>query len=663
MIQNGVSKRLEDWRSIAQKNGDLQQAQQPEQVWDLLITLLKDYLLINPDEFQSKNFFEMLISGFREASFSQIPSTLDAVNISEMGMVQADNYKQVFIIGATSSNLPAIQKEPSFLSTENLNELAQVFDDNSYIEDSQQLNNLDQSYQFGMALALAQDRIYLSYPVLNASNEQLEPSLYYEALKDYGAPEMWQHDLPKNIQDTLSFLTNAQASLGYLGYLEATSNSKVLADLLKLTQEKLPEKTEAVLKATEFDNTPQNIDSQLAQALYGQNLNASVSQLETFYQNSYEYFLNYGLKLRRRSENDFDVIQAGNYFHETFDKLVKELNQRHLNLADIDNLELEKLLYKARREMKDESKYKQLMNDPFNQYLFKCLDHTTSKVAYNWHRSAKKTPLQAKYSELSFGLGEKVKGLNFEVPSLSGNHYVNLRGKMDRVDIAPINNNEVLAQVIDYKSSEKSFDLGMFYSGLSLQMVSYLDVLAKNGKFFAKQEELRLLGAFYQTITRKVEKINGSSLINKKLMLKDELLDTKDKLMYRGLINNDPDLLLEADPLLETDDSSIYYQVKRNSKKLKLPSANFNQEEIDLLLAYNEYLIKQASNKILSGNIELNPFRKSNNQNALTYSDYRDIFFFDAMLKENEYHDISSLKKNELMSKIRDILSQEGDEN
>lgn len=470
-------------------------------------------------------------------------------------------------------------------------------------------------------------------------------------------------DLPENIQDTLSFLTNAQASLGYLGYLEATSNSKVLADLLKLTQEKLPEKTEAVLKATEFDNTPQNIDSQLAQALYGQNLNASVSQLETFYQNSYEYFLNYGLKLRRRSENDFDVIQAGNYFHETFDKLVKELNQRHLNLADIDNLELEKLLYKARREMKDESKYKQLMNDPFNQYLFKCLDHTTSKVAYNWHRSAKKIPLQAKYSELSFGLGEKVKGLNFEVPNLSGNHYVNLRGKMDRVDIAPINNNEVLAQVIDYKSSEKSFDLGMFYSGLSLQMVSYLDVLAKNGKFFAKQEELRLLGAFYQTITRKVEKINGSSLINKKLMLKDELLDTKDKLMYRGLINNDPDLLLEADPLLETDDSSIYYQVKRNSKKLKLPSANFNQEEIDLLLAYNEYLIKQASNKILSGNIELNPFRKSNNQNALTYSDYRDIFFFDAMLKENEYHDISSLKKNELMSKIRDILSQEGDEN
>lgn len=659
LTQNGVATRLENWREKAQEEGDLQQAQQPEQVWDLLITLLKDYLLINLDNFDANRFFEMLISGFREASFSQIPSTLDAVNISEMGMIQTSGYKQVFIIGATSGNIPAIQKMPAFLSTENLDELAQVFGEDSYIEDNQQLNNLDQNYQFGMSLALAQDKVYISYPILNASNEELEPSLYYETLKSYGASEMQQHDLPEKIQDTLSFITNAESSLGYLSYLNSTLSSKAISELLTLTKEKIPHETESVLEASEFDNNPHNIGADLAQELYGQNLNASVSQLETFYENSYEYFLNYGLRLRRRAENEFDVIQAGNYFHETFDRLVKELKRKHLDLAEIDNLELEKLLAEARQAMQEESKYSQLMNDPFNKYLFKCLDHTTSKVARNWHRTVKNTPLRAQYSELSFGLGEKVKGLNFEVPDLSGKHNVNLRGKMDRVDLAPIDKQNVLAQVIDYKSSEKKFDLGMFYNGLSLQMVSYLDVLAKNGQFFAGKDDLKLLGAFYQTITRQVEKLNGSKLIDSKLHVKDQLLDTKDKLMYKGLINNDPDLLLEADPLLEKDDSSIYYGVKPKKNGFTLPrNVNFNQDEIDLLLRYDEYLIKEASNKILSGQIELNPYRKGNNQNALTYSDYRDIFFFDAMLKENQYHDIDSLQKKQLMTKIKEILDE-----
>ena len=71
-------------------------------------------LLIGSQGIFIRTIFDLLISGFSEANFSQIPSTLDAVNISEMGMVQGQGYKQVFIIGATSSNLPQIEKIPGF---------------------------------------------------------------------------------------------------------------------------------------------------------------------------------------------------------------------------------------------------------------------------------------------------------------------------------------------------------------------------------------------------------------------------------------------------------------------------------------------------------------------------------------------------------------------
>ncbi len=63
-----------------------------------------------------------------------------------------------------------------------------------------------------------------------------------------------------------------------------------------------------------------------------------------------------------------------------------------------------------------------------------------------------------------------------------------------------------------------------------------------------------------------------------------------------------------------------------------LPSnRNFSADELKLLLEYDEDLIKSASSQILSGEIKLNPYRYGKGTSALTYSDYRDVFFFDSM--------------------------------
>lgn len=657
LTENGISQRLETWRKEANDHGDLQSATQPEQLWNLLIQLLKDYLLINPEKFDLSKFFSMLNQAFKEANFSQIPSTIDAVNLSEMGMVQSSGYKQVFILGATSTGLPQIQKTPGFLSSENLAQLETCFDDDQYLEDRQNLNNLDQDYQFGLSLSLASDRVYLSYPVLNANNEELEPSIFYERLKNAGAIELCQHDLPDKSADLLQFMTTCDASVGYLTYLNSIDKQKQISTLLALAERENKEKTQAILTASLFDNQPEIIGPNLAQKLYGNDLNSSVSQLETYYQNSFEYFLIYGLKLRKRFENELDVIQAGNYFHETFDRLVKVLTAKKLDLAKIDQVKLETLLGEIRSKMKEQGKYQQLMNDPFNQFLFKCLDQTTSKVANHWQNILRKTPLRAQFSELSFGLGEKLAGLNYDLPNLSGKHQARMRGKIDRVDLAKTGTDQALAQVIDYKSSAKQFDFGLFYQGISLQMISYLAVVNQSPQFF-HNKELDLLGAFYQTVTQKVAKLNSKTLFDKDLNVKENALSGKTQLKYNGIISNDPELLKKAQPLLTEPSqmSDLYGGVKTKKSGFSLPKANFSADELNLLLEYNDYLIKKAAEQILGGQIALNPFKYGNNKNALTYSDYRDIYFFDAMLAQNKYHEISHLEKKDLLTLIKKDL-------
>ena len=649
LIKNRVPERFEYWRKQAISAGDLQLAQEPEQVWSTLQTLIRDYLLI-AKEYDVESFFDLLISGFGEASFSQIPSTLDAVNISEMGMVQTPKYKQVFILGATSTNLPQLQTIPGFLSSENIEEINNTLSaPEDYLEDTHQVNNLDQNYQFGNVLSLAADKLYLSYPVLNASNEKLQPSLYYKELCELTKQtESQQHDLPTDQTELLSFVTTPKASLGYLTYMKNNNFSYANA-LVELTSPKEPELAQHLILSSQFKNLPENLSEELAQKLYGQTIETSISQLETYYKNSFEYFLNYGLRLHKRVENELDVIQAGNYYHETFDNLVKYLKSHHLDLAMISKEQLVEILREIQMDLQKKGQYRQLLNDPFNQYLFKRLDATTNYVANFWHDHLNQTLFRPQYSELSFGNSQSVKGLKFEVPDLKGKmHQVDLRGKIDRIDLAQLND-QTIAQLIDYKSSEKNFEMNKFLSGISLQMMSYLDVLNKNSKYFTRNTNpLKIMGAFYQTIANKKELINKKTNIQKGFKVKDLKADNQKRVQYRGILVKDLPLLTQIEPTLEENRKSSFYNGISLNKDLSLSKRKgktviFSSDQLDKLLEYNDYLIKQAAQEILTGKIKLNPFRDGK-RTALNYSDYKDIFFFDPMLPENEYHDLSQIK-------------------
>ena len=56
--------------------------------------------------------------------------------------------------------------------------------------------------------------------------------------------------------------------------------------------------------------------------------------------------------MKKRFENELDVIQAGNYYHETFDYLVKRIKEKKLNFADLTEEKLGKLLIEVREELK-----------------------------------------------------------------------------------------------------------------------------------------------------------------------------------------------------------------------------------------------------------------------------------------------------------------------
>lgn len=80
-----------------------------------------------------------------------------------------------------------------------------------------------------------------------------------------------------------------------------------------------------------YTNDVGKLSSELAQKLYGEHLFVSVSQLETYYRNPFEYFLRYGLRLRVRPEFAMTPADTGSLDHATLDQVFK--NSRNKTCA------------------------------------------------------------------------------------------------------------------------------------------------------------------------------------------------------------------------------------------------------------------------------------------------------------------------------------------
>ncbi len=95
-------------------------------------------------------------------------------------------------------------------------------------------------------------------------------------------------------------------------------------------------------------------------------------------------------------------------------------------------------------------------------------------------------------SEVSFGqLG---KGLGEFKIDLSNGRKLFLNGKIDRLDIAEIEN-EKTAIIFDYKRKNKTFSWSNIYHGLELQLPIYM--LAVRNLSSTKE---KIVGAFYMSI-------------------------------------------------------------------------------------------------------------------------------------------------------------------
>lgn len=115
------------------------------------------------------------------------------------------------------------------------------------------------------------------------------------------------------------------------------------------------------------------------------------------------------------------------------------------------------------------------------------------------------------------------------------------------------------------------------------------------------------------------------------------------------------------DQSLEEKENSLLFPIKKdkNGQIVAVPQSRdkfYDLSEIDLLRKYNREKIQEAGNQIVSGEIKLNPTYKDNQRIACQYCPFRSVCKFDAMLKENNYHRLEKLSKEEVLKRMEEEL-------
>lgn len=627
----------------------LTKSQQVEEVWQLFVNILDQLVQVAGDRpFDRQTFRQGLQAGFAGGTFSGIPNQLDQLTISEAGIVQSQQYKKLYFIGATRSALPAQVSNKTLLSDQDrllVQPALAEQEEPRYLQETAKQQMGTENLVFYNALQAASDGVTMSYPLLDQEGNVNEASPYLTRLANAFDREV----LPVAAQAkdgadlAAHFAGSAQATLSQLVKLPEGAQEKGAFTQIRqaLNQAGYQEQADRVLASRHYENQPEKLTIEMAKKLFHGPLVLSISQVESFYRNPYEYFLRYGLRLKEKPTVEIDARIEGTVYHALFEKAVDQVIQQNGRLADLDDRSIEEQVTTSLETLMAEPAFSELTEAGQGQSQAHFMKERAIKVLQQL-RDVARLNNQSRPTRVEAPFG--FPGSDFPMVSIGkGATAVHLRGKVDRFDRQE--DAGVFGTIVDYKLNGKKFDYRDAANGLELQLLTYWQAVNENAQKMGLAAKGQVGGAFFAPINQ--QKINFSDFHGSI----DELLAGQlpaQKQQLAGLALADDQYLDDLDRLEASEKSAAYNLARKKDGQLTAASDTIDRADLDLLMAHNRQLILSAAKEIASGHFELSPVQQS-----LQYSPYQDVMRFDRALGDRYQEPDYTGGKKQILERLR----------
>lgn len=642
--QNQVQQKLLNYQQQFEQEGDLAKAREYAQIYRLVMDLLDQiYELLGEEEISLQEFADILEAGFGEITVGTIPQNVDRIVVGDMERTRLKQVKVLFFLGVNDGNIPKNASKGGIISDMDREFL---IESGTEMAPSPRQQMYIQRLYLYLNMTKPSERLYLSYAKVNSDGKGIRPSYLIDTVRKL-FPQL-AVEYPQN-RSRLEQIEGRQEGARYLAeelreYADGTLREEERQDfyLMYRAYEADPEGRDRLTAAAFRRYKESGLSRIVARALYGRQLENSVSRLETYAACACRHFLQYGLSLQEREEFGFEVSDMGNVYHAVLENFAGKLAESGRTWWDFDENFATQAIKEAVEGYAATYGETVLYSSARNEYAITRMSRILTRTVLTLQQHLKQGSFQPDDYELSFRFAEDLDSIHVD---LSEEEKMHLQGRIDRIDVSE-DAEHVYVKVIDYKSGNKKFDLAALYYGLQLQLVVYMNAAMELESRKHPDKEIVPAALLYYhiddpTIETPVELTQEQ--INEEILA---------KLRMNGVVNSDPAVVERLDHLLQ-DKSKVIPVEKKKDGSFSARSGILSREEMQLVSSYVDTKIRKIGREILDGKIAANPYEKGNEE-ACTYCAYKKVCGFDGSIPGYEKRQLEDLDKQTLMQRMQE---------
>lgn len=617
MVQENLQVRLAEQEELFKAKGELALAREYAQIYRIVIELFDKFVeLLGDEQVSLSEYCKLLDAGLEEARVGVIPPEVDQVVIGDMQRTRLKDIKALLFAGANDVYLPGALLRTGLLSELDREKFAR---EKLTLSAGGKEKAYVQKFYLYLNLTKPSEKLDIYYSKVSADGKSVRPSYLIQEL---------QKLFPKlKVRDEERYLKEQELT-------ENIGFDRMIREFVQKRHEtdgawcelynwykknpKWQEKVERFLEAGYYRKPLDALTEEAAKRLYGEEFETSITRMERFAVCAFSHFLTYGLGLREREEYDFQAADLGNVCHRA----------------------LERFSYKVEREAGDwlkltEEKRKQYVEESVEEAI---ADYGNS-ILYSSSRNAYLIVRMKRMLEKTvWALTKQLAAGDFK-PAAYELRFAN--GKIDRVDTCE-DGDCVYVKVIDYKTGSKSFDVTALYHGLQLQLMVYMDAALQMEQKKHPEKEILPAGVFYYRIQ--------DPLIDRPKEGEEQESILKE-LKPDGMISLEKEVLEHLDHCMVGESSVIPVKYNKNgslSKSSKAASA----QDFYLMMKYAVNKVEEIRQKILSGDVKVNPYRRGT-ETSCDYCSYRQICGFDTKMEGYRYREIDAMSVDKVIQAMK----------
>ncbi|XID95386.1 helicase-exonuclease AddAB subunit AddB [Paenibacillaceae bacterium WGS1546] len=642
--RTGAADVLESWEKEDGAAGNPRAMAMHRPLWDGVLALLDQLVeLMGEQAADVPLFVGMVDSGLEELKLGAVPPSLDGVLVGTPERTRSGGVEVVYWLGANDGTMPMRIAENGLLAEEERDRLTAG---GLTLAPGARRRLLDERFLAYLMLTAASGHLWVSYPAANEEGQALLPSEWIGKLRKKfpGIPVRAVAAEPGeglSEEEQLAYaaqpgkaMTHLLARLRGMRQGEALSPGWRAVYNWLLSQEEWGSRLRTLVSSLNYANAERPLSPETSRLLYGDRLLASVSRMERFIACPFQHFAVHGLRLQERRLFKVESPDIGQLFHaalrQTTEKLFAEgpAGMDAARWRSEAAAAVEKLLPRVQSQI--------LLSTHRHRVMARKLRDIVTRASAVLGGHAALSAFRPVGLELSFGPDGLLPALSLP---LDGTRWMDVAGKIDRVDAAE-SDAGLLLRVMDYKSSATKLNLDEVAHGLSLQMLTYLDVVVTHAPHWLGREAKPAGVLYFHVHNPLVPTLNGMSRQEAEQALFRQY-------RMQGLLLADGESAKLMDESLRHSGKSAVIPVEfKKDGTFSARSQVAGDREWDALRRSVRTQIRKIGKRIVEGDVAIAPYRMDK-KSPCAFCDYRPVCHFDGQLEGNAFVTLSKAGSRE----------------